>query len=93
MRLLETAPYVLAEGPVWDPSARRLSWVDIDDGRVMSAILDADGSLGDVTTGFPWLDGDVGVTRSDGDGRLLTLRLPGIRGLAPTARREAPLPR
>ncbi|SBS72303.1 SMP-30/gluconolactonase/LRE family protein [uncultured Microbacterium sp.] len=69
MRLLETAPYVLAEGPVWDPSTRRLSWVDIDDGRVMSAILDADGSLGDVTT--LQVGGQVGAAIPAGGGRFL----------------------
>lgn len=46
-----------------------------------------------ITTGFPWLDGDVGVTRDDGDGRLLVTRLPGVTGLPPTPWREAPLPR
>jgi sugar lactone lactonase YvrE len=46
-----------------------------------------------VTTGFPWLDGDVGVTRADGDGRVLTTRIDGVRGIPPTPWREAPLPR
>jgi sugar lactone lactonase YvrE len=46
---LDTPHYVLAEGPVWDAASGRLSWIDIDDGLVMSAAF-GDGRLGDVTT-------------------------------------------
>lgn len=97
MKLLDTPAYVLAEGPVWDPHAGRLSWVDIDDGRVMSASLSPEGLLGEVTT--VQVGGQVGVAIPIGEGRhLVSLeawigileadgRIDKSRALIPTNRR------
>jgi sugar lactone lactonase YvrE len=51
MRAIEplgTPAYELAEGPVWTPSTRRASWVDIEQGLILSAHYD--GQLGAITT-------------------------------------------
>jgi sugar lactone lactonase YvrE len=50
MRILQAIPatpepYDLAEGPVWDSVRRRLLWVDIRRGLVLSGDLDADGTV------------------------------------------------
>lgn len=46
---LGTPKYILGEGPVWDGPSETLSWIDIDDGLVLSAALRS-GALGPITT-------------------------------------------
>ncbi|GAB3600629.1 SMP-30/gluconolactonase/LRE family protein [Microbacterium tumbae] len=59
---------MLAEGPVWDADTGLLSWVDIDDGLVLSAPL-RDGRLGAVTTRH--VGGSVGSAVPLADGSYL----------------------
>lgn len=68
MRTLASPQYVLGEGPVWSPSTSTLSWIDIDDGRVMSAELRA-GELGPITT--LQVGGQVGAAIPVSGGRFL----------------------
>jgi sugar lactone lactonase YvrE len=48
LRNLGTPSYYLAEGPVWTPDTRSVSWVDIEEGLILSAPYD--GQLGPVTS-------------------------------------------
>jgi hypothetical protein len=44
LRALGTASYYLAEGPIWDSQTSTVSWVDIEEGLILSAPYD--GRLG-----------------------------------------------
>lgn len=95
LRWLPTARHVLGEGPVWDTDTSRLSWIDIDDGRVLSALYD--GSLGEITE--LEIGGVVGCALPITGGRYLVAletwmgilhpsgRLEKSRALIPTGRR------
>jgi sugar lactone lactonase YvrE len=48
LRALETPAYRLAEGQVWAPDTKTVSWVDIEEGLILSATYD--GRLGPITT-------------------------------------------
>jgi sugar lactone lactonase YvrE len=48
LRSLASPPYHLAEGPVWSAERNVLSWIDIEEGLILSAPYD--GALGPVTT-------------------------------------------
>ncbi|MFD1934239.1 SMP-30/gluconolactonase/LRE family protein [Nonomuraea mangrovi] len=65
---LSTETYELAEGPLWDPVAERLLWVDIPTGRIMEGLL-RDGDLRVVRTHT--LPGTVGAVAPAADGSLL----------------------
>ncbi|MEU7900137.1 SMP-30/gluconolactonase/LRE family protein [Nonomuraea sp. NPDC049152] len=65
---LSTETYELAEGPLWDPVAERLLWVDIPTGRVMEGAL-REGDLRVVRTHT--LPGTVGAVAPAADGSLL----------------------
>jgi len=58
-RVATPEAYVLAEGPFWDPVHRRVHWVDIRRGLVMSGELNTDGTI-DVIDRLE-LDGTVGT--------------------------------
>ena len=71
MRILQAIPatpeaYDLAEGPVWDPVRRRLLWVDIRRGLVLSGDLEADGTVSAIAR-FPF-PGTVGAVAIAPDG-------------------------
>ena len=95
LQLLSTSAHVLAEGPVWSPESSRLSWIDIDDGRVFSAPYD--GELGPITE--LEIGGVVGCALPLPGGRFLVAleswigilhpggRLEKSRPLIPTGRR------
>jgi sugar lactone lactonase YvrE len=63
-----TPSYVLSEGPVWDASTGRLTWVDIEAGAVLSAPLVPEG-LGAVSRSD--VGEQVGCALPIGDGRVL----------------------
>jgi sugar lactone lactonase YvrE len=46
---LSTPRYFLGEGPAWDAAARTVSWIDIEEGLVVSAPWQ-DGGIGELTT-------------------------------------------
>ncbi|ETK30613.1 SMP-30/gluconolactonase/LRE family protein [Microbispora sp. ATCC PTA-5024] len=71
---LSTERYELAEGPVWDPLAERLLWVDIPTGRVLEGRW-RDGGLrverthtlpGTVGAAVPGADGSIAVAARHG---------------------------
>ena len=65
-RVATDETFVLAEGPVWDAPRRRLLWVDIRRGLVLSGTLAADGSI-DIVDRFE-LDGTVGAVAPSASG-------------------------
>lgn len=60
------ASYFLAEGPVWDPHAGRVLWVDIEDGAVLSGELLDDGTIR--VDGVRRFDTPVGAVAPAADG-------------------------
>ncbi len=46
---LETEAFILSEGPTWDPADGRVTWVDLEAGRILTAGW-ADGRLGEVSS-------------------------------------------
>ncbi|MFB9526942.1 SMP-30/gluconolactonase/LRE family protein [Nonomuraea roseola] len=76
---LSTETYALAEGPVWDPVAERLLWVDIPTGRVMEGAFDGDLTV-TATHTLPCM---VGAVVPAADGSLLTAAEYGFATLGP----------
>ncbi|MGW4470204.1 SMP-30/gluconolactonase/LRE family protein [Nonomuraea sp. NPDC004354] len=72
---LSTETYELAEGPLWDPVAERLLWVDIPTGRVLEGAFTA-GDLRVARTHT--LPGTVGAVTPAADGSLLVAARDGF---------------
>jgi sugar lactone lactonase YvrE len=83
--VLSGTPYVLSEGPVWQPDAGILSWIDIDDGLVLSAPFDGE-TLGPITTLH--IGGSVGCALPISGGRYLVALEAWIGILHPDGRLE-----
>lgn len=77
--------FLLGEGPVWDPERERLLWVDIENGRVHSGVLDGDRiqprEVVDV-------GGQVGAAVWAQDGTLLVAAQRGLLTITPDGARS-----
>ncbi|MET0885684.1 MAG: SMP-30/gluconolactonase/LRE family protein [Mycetocola sp.] len=85
LTLLATPRYFLCEGPAWDGARATVSWVDIEEGLVVSAPYQ-DGVLGELTT--IEVGGVVGCAIPLGDGRFLVSLESWIGILHPSGRLE-----
>lgn len=65
-RVANAEVHVLAEGPFWDPVRRRVLWVDIRRGLVLSGTLAADGTI-DIVDRLPF-EGTVGTMAPSASG-------------------------
>ena len=65
---LETEAFILSEGPTWDAANGHVTWVDLEAGRILSALW-ADDRLDDVTSVS--VGEQVGCAFPIGDGRFL----------------------
>jgi sugar lactone lactonase YvrE len=77
--------FLLGEGPVWDPAGERLLWVDIENGRVHTGVLDGERLKAGEQHEFPHR---VGAAAWAGDGALVVAGDRGVLVLEPDGTRR-----